>query len=103
VYYNRLANGRKLESCPTILYILPERKNRLLYMDLTVDSPYNTYIHPGLPPGAICNPGKDAILAALHPAKTDYLYFVAKGDGTHIFSRTHKEHINAKKEIGATD
>ena len=103
VYHNRLANGRKLESCPTILYILPERKNRLLYMDLTVDSPYNTYIHPGLPPGAICNPGKDAILAALHPAKTDYLYFVAKGDGTHIFSRTHKEHINAKKEIGATD
>ncbi|MDO9574938.1 MAG: endolytic transglycosylase MltG [bacterium] len=101
VYYNRLANGRKLESCPTILYILPERKNRLLYMDLTVDSPYNTYTHPGLPPGAICNPGKDAILAALYPAKTNYLYFVAKGDGTHIFSKTHKEHIAAKRSVDA--
>ncbi len=101
VYHNRLAKGRRLESCPTILYILPERKNKLFERDLTIDSPYNTYIYPGLPPGAICNPGKDAILAALYPAKTDYLYFVAKGDSTHIFSRTHKEHIAAKRRVDA--
>lgn len=99
VYHNRLAKGRRLECDPTIQYILPERKNRLLNTDLTIDSPYNTYIYPGLPPGAICNPGKEAILAALYPAETDYLYFVAKGDGTHIFSRTHKEHIAAKRRV----
>jgi UPF0755 protein len=100
VYHNRLAKGRKLECDPTILYILPERKNRLHNKDLTIDSPYNTYMYPGLPPGAICNPGKDALLAALYPAETNYLYFVAKGDGTHVFSRTHKEHIMAKKRTG---
>lgn len=100
IYYNRLKIGRRLESCPTILYILPERKNRLLYTNLSIDSPYNTYKHAGLPPGAICNPGGDAIMAALYPAESDYLYFVAKGDGTHIFSKTHEEHINAKRRVG---
>lgn len=103
VYHNRLEKGRRLESCPTILYVLPKRKSKLLYEDLTIDSPYNTYMHPGLPPGAICNPGKDAILATLYPVKTDYLYFVARGDGTHIFSKTYREHIAAKKRIGGRE
>lgn len=97
VYHNRLEKGKLLESCATIQYILPERKGRLLYKDLKIDSPYNTYIYPGLPPGPICSPSITAIRAALWPAETDYLYFVAKGDGTHIFSKTLKEHINAKK------
>ncbi len=100
IYHNRLKLGRRLESCPTILYILPEKKNRVVYEDLSIDSPYNTYEHAGLPPGAICNPGLDAINAALYPADTDFLYFVSKGDGTHIFSKTHEEHINAKRRVG---
>ncbi|MCD5383252.1 endolytic transglycosylase MltG [candidate division WOR-3 bacterium] len=99
VYHNRLAKGRRLESCPTILFLLPERRDRVFYADLLIDSPYNTYIHTGLPPGAICNPGKEALLAALYPAETDYLYFVAKGDGTHIFSRTYREHTAAKRDL----
>ncbi len=100
VYYNRLSLGRRLESCPTVLYILPQRKQKLQNSDLKIDSPYNPYIYTGLPPGAVCSPGRDALLAALYPEDTDYLYFVSKGDGTHIFSRTHKEHIIAKKRVG---
>lgn len=99
VYHNRLDKGRRLESCPTILFLLPENRDRVFYVDLLIDSPYNTYIHTGLPPGAICNPGKEALLAALYPAETDYLYFVAKGDGTHIFSRTYREHTAAKRDL----
>jgi UPF0755 protein len=71
----------------------------LLLKDLEVDSPYNTYKYTGLPPGPICNPGKASILAALYPANVDYLYFVAKGDGTHIFSRTLDEHNRSKNRI----
>jgi UPF0755 protein len=58
-----------------------------------VDSPYNTYLHPGLPPGPICNPGLSSIQAVLNPAETDYLFFFAKGDGSHVFSRTYEEHM----------
>jgi len=101
VYHNRLEKGRLLESCATIQYILPERKGRLLYKDLKIDSPYNTYIYPGLPPGPICSPGGVSIRATLWPAETDYLYFVAKGDGTHIFSKTLEEHVNAKRRAGS--
>jgi UPF0755 protein len=71
----------------------------LLLKDLEIDSPYNTYKYPGLPPGPICNPGKASIMAALYPANVDYLYFVAKGDGTHIFSLTLDEHNRAKNGI----
>jgi len=99
VYHNRLKKNLPLQCDPTIQYILPKRKPNLTYKDLKIKSPYNTYIHRGLPPGPICSPGKDAIIAALYPADTDYLYFVAKGDGTHIFSRTHKEHLAAKKWV----
>ena len=65
----------------------------LLYQDLEVDSPYNTYKNAGLPPGPICNPGLDSIQAVLWPAETDYLYFVATGDGSHAFAETMEEHL----------
>ncbi len=95
VYHKRLQLGRALECDATIQYALEEHKSRLLYKDLKIESPYNTYIHKGLPPGPIANPGRSAILAALYPAHTEYLYYVAKGDGSHIFSRTAKEHYKA--------
>ncbi|KUK14086.1 MAG: endolytic transglycosylase MltG [Synergistetes bacterium] len=96
VFYNRLKKGMKLESCATVEYILPKRKERLTFDDLKIDSPYNTYLYSGLPPGPICNPGLKAILGVFFPAKVDYLYFVSKGDGGHHFSRTYDEHVEAK-------
>ncbi len=96
VFLNRLRLKRPLESCATVEYVLPKRKPVLTYRDLKIPSPYNTYLNPGLPPGPICSPGLKSIQAVLHPAKTDYLYFVAKGDGTHYFSRTFEEHVRAK-------
>ena len=97
VFYNRIRLWRPLESCATIEYVLPRRKNtKLTYKDLEIDSPYNTYKKLGLPPGPICNPGRQSLEAAVFPAKTDYLYFVSRGDGGHIFSRTLEEHIRAK-------
>jgi len=69
----------------------------VLYRDLDVDSPYNTYRHAGLPPGPIASPGLACIEAALHPANVGYLYYVARPDGTHIFSRTFEEHQRARR------
>jgi UPF0755 protein len=92
VYLNRLKLGMKLQACPTVQFLLPEGwKLRLLDKDLRINSPYNTYIYSGLPPGAIDNPGKSAILAVLYPEKNDYLYFVADGTGTHHFSKSYTE------------
>lgn len=99
VYHNRLKSNRALQSCATIQYILPKRKPKLTNADLNMESPYNTYLHTGLPPGAICSPGASSIRAALWPAETKYYYFVARGDGTHIFSKTAKEHAIAKKRV----
>jgi UPF0755 protein len=99
VFLRRLQLNRRLESCATVEYALGFHKKRLTSEDLLVDSPYNTYQHQGLPPGPIGNPGRAAILATLYPADTDYLYFVARGDGTHIFSRTNQEHAKAKQTI----
>ncbi len=99
VFQHRLKLNRRLESCATVNYALGTDKRRLTYADLEVDSPFNTYRHHGLPPGPICNPGRTALLAVLYPAETEYLYFVARGDGTHIFSRTNKEHERAKRRI----
>ncbi|MCK4384752.1 MAG: endolytic transglycosylase MltG [candidate division Zixibacteria bacterium] len=99
VYHNRLKRGMLLQCDPTVIYALSELDRPLLLKDLKIDSPYNTYKYPGLPPGPICNPGKASIFAALYPADADYLYFVAKGDGTHIFSTTLKEHNKAKIKI----
>jgi len=97
VFHNRLKKGMKLQSCATIQYILEEPKERLDENDLNIDSPYNTYLYKGLPPGAICNPGLDSIMAALEPIEEDYLYFVLGENGKHIFSKTYKEHLKNKK------
>jgi UPF0755 protein len=101
VYHNRLRRGMPLQADPTVQYALPERKTRLLYADIRAvrDHPYDTYHRRGLPPGPIGSPGAAAIDAALAPANVPYLYFVARGDGTHVFSRTHREHVNAKNRI----
>jgi len=99
VYHNRLNRRIKLQADPTIQYILDGPPRRLLLKDLEIDSPYNTYKYYGLPPGPISNPGKKSILAAIFPAKTDYIYFVAKGDGKHSFSRNAREHQNAKAQF----
>jgi len=98
VFHNRLKNKMLLQSCATIQYILKERKEVLLYKDLEVKSPYNTYKNPGLPPGPIASPGLKSIEAALYPDDTDYLYFFALNDGSHVFSKTFKEHIQAQNK-----
>jgi UPF0755 protein len=95
VFYNRLSKGKRLESCATIQYILGKTKERLLFSDLKVDSPYNTYLNSGLPPGPISNPGFKSLYAAANPADVDYLFFVSKNDGSHHFSTTYKEHLDA--------
>ena len=96
VFHNRLKNGMKLQSCATIQYILGKPKEKLEESDLKIDSPYNTYLYKGLPPGPICNPGLDSIIAALEPAETDWLYFVLGENGRHIFSKTYQEHLKNK-------
>jgi UPF0755 protein len=92
VIRNRLRQGMKLEIDATVLYALGTHKPRVLYRDLEVDSDYNTYKRKGLPPGPIANPGGACIEAALRPAPVDYLYYVARPDGSHIFTRTLQEH-----------
>ncbi len=93
VFIKRLKKGYKLFCDPTVAYAVGKyHGERLTYRDLKFDSPYNTYLYKGLPPTPICNPGIKSIEAVLNPAKTDYLYFVSKNDGTHKFSRTLKEH-----------
>lgn len=99
VFHNRLERGKHLESCATVEYILPKRKARLTYADLKIDSPYNTYMYKGLPPTPICSPGLISIYAALYPAPVKYLYFVSKGDGTHLFANTWREHERNKKLV----
>lgn len=100
VFLNRLKLGMPLESCATVEYVLGKPKERLTYQDVRTPSPYNTYLHPGLPPGPISNPGTASIEAVLYPAQTSYLYFVAKGDGSHIFSTTYGEHLAAAQRYG---
>jgi len=95
VFYNRLEKGKRLESCATIQYILGKTKERLLYSDLKIESPYNTYLNGGLPPGPISNPGLGSLKAAIEPADVDYLFFVSKKDGSHYFSTTYEEHLEA--------
>jgi UPF0755 protein len=100
VYYNRLRIGMRLMADPTVAYALGRRPRRLLYKDLEVDSPYNTYLYQGLPPGPICSPGRASLAAALSPLEgCNDLYFVAAGDGSHVFSRTHREHLRAKAAV----
>ncbi|SHI91935.1 endolytic transglycosylase MltG [Lutispora thermophila] len=98
VFHNRLKNNMYLQSCATIQYILKDRKEVLLYKDLEIESPYNTYKNPGLPPGPIASPGLKSIEAALYPADTEYLYFFAKDDGSHVFSKSFKEHLQLQSK-----
>ncbi len=98
VFHNRLKIGMKLDCDPTIIYVLKLEgrfKDRLRTRDLKYDSPFNTYLYAGLPPGPIANPGRDSLEAALYPADEKFLYFVSKNDGSHHFSQTFREHQNA--------
>ena len=98
VYRNRLKQNVRLQADPTVQYALGGKAQRLYYKDLETDSPYNTYRHKGLPPGPICSPGARSILAALNPADTRFLYFVATGKGGHNFAESLTEHNkNIKK------
>jgi UPF0755 protein len=95
VYWNRVRVGMRLQADPTVQYALPEHVDRLLFVHLEVDSPYNTYRYDGLPPGPIASPGASSLAAALHPADVPYLFFVAHPDGHHEFRRTFQEHQQA--------
>lgn len=92
VIRNRLERGMRLQIDATVLYALGHHKARVLFRDLEVDHPYNTYRNAGLPPGPICSPGAAAVEAMLKPAHTAFLYYVARPDGSHIFSRSGDEH-----------
>ena len=97
VFMNRLRIGQPLQSCATIQFLLGTTKEKLFEKDLLIPSPYNTYLHSGLPPGPIANPGHDSLKAALYPTQTDFLYFVAKKDGSHAFAKTYAEHLKNVK------
>ena len=97
VYHNRLKIGMKLQADPTVQYIIKDGPRRLLNKDLKIKSPYNTYLYQGLPPGPINSPGFESLKAALNPEKNNYLYFVARGDGYHTFSKNEKDHERAKR------
>lgn len=98
VFHNRLKKHWYLESCATVEYALGEHKAKLTLKDLRLKSPYNTYRTFGLPPGPICNPGAPSLDAALNPAKTDAMFFVVKGGGSHSFSRYFNEHLKNKRQ-----
>ena len=102
VFANRMKMGMALQACPTVLYALEQEgvhRTRLLYEDLDIKSPYNTYMVRGLPPTPICSPSLSSIRAALHPADTNYLYFVADGHGRHRFSKTFEEHKQQRWKV----
>ncbi len=98
VFVNRLVRNMLLQSDPTIIYGLKNFDGNIRRKDIRDKHKYNTYVHRGLPPGPICNPGKKAILATMQPEKTPYLYFVSKNNGTHYFSVSLKEHNNAVRK-----
>lgn len=98
VYHNRLARGMRLQADPTVVYALGERR-RLSYADYGITSEYNTYTISGLPPGPIAQPSVESLEAALYPADTRYLYFVARPDGRHVFSETYRAHLNTIRQV----
>lgn len=100
VFFNRIKQDMPLQTDPTVLYSLGEHKDVVLYKDLEIDNPYNTYKNKGLPPGPIAGAGDVSIQAALSPSKTDYLFFLADSDGVNHFAKTYEEHqANEKKYI----
>ncbi|HEX6251114.1 MAG TPA: endolytic transglycosylase MltG [Gemmatimonadaceae bacterium] len=98
VYLNRLRIGMPLQADPTVQYARGEHTSRITYQDLEIDSPYNTYKYPGLPPGPISSPGGASLRASLNPAGVDFLYFAAFPDGRHEFRRTFEEHTRVVRE-----
>ena len=107
VYHNRLRIGMALQADPTVQYAIflatGKRRPRLFTKDYQFRSPYNTYLHPGLPPGPVNSPSLRSIEAALNPAKVPYLYFVAGPDGRHVFSKTYTEHLRAIARVRGRD
>ncbi len=99
VYHNRLKKKMLLQADPAVRYGLRKYRRKLYFKDLDKDTPYNTYMHKGLPPGPINSPGKAAIYATTHPVESSFLYFVADGTGGHVFSETLREHNLAKQRI----
>ena len=93
------APEQSLQADPTVQYAMKVRPGRVLYRHLTIDSPYNTYRYPGLPPGPIAAPGKASLEATLFPAEVPYRFFVAHPDGHHEFRRTYEEHLEAIKYV----
>lgn len=93
VFYNRLDEGMPLQTDPTVLYALGEHKDRVLFEDLKIENPYNTYVNTGLPPGPIANAGKSSIEAVVDPSVTDYFYFLADKEGNNHFAKTYEEHL----------
>jgi UPF0755 protein len=102
VYYNRLQKGMLLQADPTVQYAIGHHVGRVLYKDLTIESPYNTYTHKGLPPGPIASPGVASLAAAANPASVPYIYFVAGRDGHHEFRTTLEEHTTAIRQVRGT-
>lgn len=102
VFYNRLREEMPLQSCATIQYILGYPKAELTVADTQLPSPYNTYLHAGLPPGPIANAGAAAFAAALSPAQTEYKFFVVQPNGAHRFSRTYDEHLAAIQQVSGS-
>jgi UPF0755 protein len=98
VLINRLRRGMPLQSDPTVIYGIEGFDGNLRREDLQSQHPYNTYVHRGLPPGPICNPGLESLKAVLYPAETDYLYFVSRNDGTHLFSTSLGDHRRAVQQ-----
>jgi UPF0755 protein len=98
VFLNRLRRGMPLQADPTVIYGISGFGGNLTRRDLQTPTAYNTYTFPGLPPGPIANPGREALLAVLHPADTDFLYFVSRNDGSHEFSATLAEHNRAVRK-----
>ena len=99
VFYNRLKINMPLAADPTVKYGLESPTKRVYLKQLNIKSPYNTYRRRGLPPTPICNPGLDSFKAAVFPAETDYLYFVARKNGSHIFSKSWKDHQKARQSL----
>lgn len=97
VFHNRIRRKMKLDCDPTVRYAVKKFKGRITYSDLRDESPFNTYIHRGLTPTPICSPGLESIKAAASPKNTDFLFFVARNDGSHYFSKNLREHNRAVK------
>ena len=105
---NRLVNGMYLQADPTVQYAKGYNEATKRWWNpmrqeeaMTVDSPYNTFINPGLPPGPICSPGLAAVRAVLSPVASDYLFFFSKGDGSHAFAATYEEHLHNMELYGS--